>query len=133
SLGVGLDFNQTFFSHPKAADNFTLSHQDRAVRDFWIAHGQACRRIGASFGQALGTPCVTNLWIPDGMKDTPIDRLGPRERLLESLDAVFRDAIDPSFNLDSVEGKLFGLGVESYTAGSHEFYLGYATSRKTLL
>src|SRR5947208_3302661 len=83
-------------------------------------------------GQALGTPCVTNLWIPDGMKDTPVDRLGPRERLVESLDAIFRQQIDPNTNLDSVEGKLFGLGCESYTVGSHEFYLAYAQSRRTL-
>jgi L-rhamnose isomerase len=133
SLGIGLDFNQTFFSHPKAADNFTLSHQDRGIREFWIAHGRACRRIGEAFGRALGSPCVTNLWIPDGMKDTPVDRLAPRQRLTESLDALFADRIDPSLNLDSVEGKLFGLGCESYTVGSHEFYFGYALSRKTLL
>jgi L-rhamnose isomerase len=133
SLGIGLDFNQTFFSHPKAGDNFTLSHRDRAIREFWIAHGRAARRIGAEFGRVLGSPCVTNLWIPDGMKDTPVDRLGPRERLVESLDAVYRDPIDPSWNLDSVEGKLFGLGCESYTVGSHEFYLGYALTRKVLL
>jgi len=84
-------------------------------------------------GHALGTPAVTNLWIPDGMKDTPVDRLGPRERLLESLDAVFAERIDPAFNLDAVEGKLFGIGVESYTVGSHEFYFGYAQSRRLLL
>jgi L-rhamnose isomerase len=131
SLGIGLDFNPTCFSHPKA-DNFTLSHPDKTIREFWIRHAAACRRIGAAMGQALGTPCVTNVWIPDGMKDTPVDRLGPRERLIESLDAVFAEKIDPSFNLDSVEGKLFGLGCESYTVGSHEFYLAYALSRKIL-
>ena len=131
SLGIGLDFNPTCFSHPKA-DNFTLSHPDRAIRDFWIRHAAACRRIGAAMGQALGTPCVTNVWIPDGMKDTPVDRVGPRERLTESLDAVFAEKLDPSCNLDSVEGKLFGLGCESYTVGSHEFYLAYALSRKIL-
>jgi L-rhamnose isomerase len=131
-LGIGLDFNPTYFSHPKAADNFTLSHRDPAIRAFWIDHGIACRRIGAAIGQALGTPCVTNLWIPDGMKDTPVDRRGPRERLTESLDAVFREPIDPAWNLDSVEGKLFGLGCESFTVGSHEFYFGYAMTRKTL-
>jgi L-rhamnose isomerase len=133
ALGIGLDFNQTFFSHPKAADNFTLSHEDRAVREFWIAHGAACRRIGEAFGRALGSPCVTNLWIPDGMKDTPIDRLGPRQRLIDSLDAVFAEPLDPSHNVDSVEGKLFGIGCESYTVGSHEFYLAYALTRRTLL
>ena len=132
TLGIGLDFNPTFFSHPKAAENFTLSHRDPAVRDFWIRHAVACRRIGATFGLALGTPCVTNLWIPDGMKDTPVDRLGPRERLVQSLDTIFKDAIDPALNLDALEGKLFGLGVESYTVGSHEFYFGYAMSRRLL-
>jgi L-rhamnose isomerase len=132
SLGIGLDFNPTFFSHPRAADNFTLSHQDPAVRAFWIRHGLASRRIGAAFGSALGKPCVTNHWIPDGMKDTPVDRLGPRERLIESLDAMFAPSSDSAHNLDSLEGKLFGLGVESYTVGSHEFYFGYALSRKLL-
>jgi len=132
-LGIGLDFNPTFFSHPKAADGFTLSHTDKQVRQFWIQHGIACRRIGAAIGQALGTACVTNLWIPDGMKDTPVDRVGPRERLTHSLDAIFKEPLNPAFNLDAVEGKLFGIGCESYTVGSHEFYFGYALSRGTLL
>jgi L-rhamnose isomerase len=132
-LGIGLDFNPTYFSHPKAADGFTLSHHDKGIRRFWIDHGIACRRIGAAIGTALGTPCVTNLWIPDGMKDTPVDRVGPRERLTQSLDAIFKEAINPALNLDAVEGKLFGLGCESYTVGSHEFYFGYALSRGTLL
>jgi len=132
ALGIGLDFNPTLFSHPKAADNFTLSHSDEAIRSFWIRHAAGCRRIGAAMGKALGTPCVTNLWIPDGMKDTPADRVGPRERLIRSLDAVFEEKLDPGFNLDSVEGKLFGLGCESFTVGSHEFYFGYALSRKIL-
>jgi L-rhamnose isomerase len=133
ATGIGLDFNQTYFSHPKAADNFTLSHPDKAIRAFWIDHGIACRKIGAAMGKALGTPCVTNLWIPDGMKDTPVDRVGPRERLTESLDAVFKEEISPSLNLDSIEGKLFGIGCESYTVGSHEYYFGYALSRGKLL
>jgi L-rhamnose isomerase len=131
SLGIGLDFNPTFFAHPRAT-SFTLSHLDRDTREFWIRHGRACRAIGAAMGKALGTPCVTNLWIPDGMKDSPIDRVGPRERLIESLDAIFREAIDRAHNLDSVEGKLFGLGFESYTVGSHELYFGYALTRKVL-
>jgi L-rhamnose isomerase len=130
---LGLDFNPTFFSHPKAADGFTLAHRDKAVRKFWIEHGVACRKIGAAMGKALGTPCVTNVWIPDGFKDTPVDRKGPRQRLAESLDAVFAEPIDPKFNLDAVEPKLFGLGSESYVVGSHEFYLGYAITRKKLL
>ena len=132
SLGIGLDFNPTCFSHPNAADNFTLSHPDAAIRAFWIRHAAACRRIGAGMGKALGTPCVTNVWIPDGMKDTPVDRVGPRERLKASLDAVFGETLDPRFNLDAVEGKLFGLGCESYTVGSHEFYFGYAITRRIL-
>jgi len=131
--GLGMDFNPTYFAHPKAADGLTLTHPDAGVRRFWIEHGIACRRIGAAMGKSLGTPCVTNIWIPDGMKDTPADRKGPRERLLESLDAVLAEKIDPTHHLDSVESKLFGIGSESYVAGSHEFYLGYAIRRGTLL
>jgi L-rhamnose isomerase len=132
SLGIGLDFNPTYFAHPKAADNFTLSHADRAIRDFWVAHGRASRRVAAAMGKALGTPCVNNHWIPDGMKDTPVDRVGPRRRLTEALDAVFVEDLPASACLDAVEGKLFGIGVESYTVGSHEFYFGYALSRRKL-
>jgi len=132
-LGIGLDFNPTYFSHPKAADNMTLSHADAGIRRFWIDHGIACRRIGAAMGKSLGKACVTNLWIPDGMKDTPIDRVGPRQRLTDSLDTIFKEPIDPKLNLDSVEGKLFGIGCESFTVGSHEYYFGYALSRKILL
>jgi L-rhamnose isomerase len=132
SLGIGLDFNPTFFSHPKAADNFTLAHANPDIRAFWIRHGIACRRIGEAMGAALGRPCVTNHWIPDGMKDTPVDRLGPRERLVASLDEMFAAPIDRAHNLDALEGKLFGLGIESYTVGSHEFYFGYALSRRLL-
>jgi L-rhamnose isomerase len=98
-----------------------------------VEHGICCRKIGAAMGQALGTPCVTNVWIPDGFKDTPVDRKGPRQRLAESLDAIFADAIDPQQNLDAVEAKLFGIGSESYVVGSHEFYLGYAIRNGTLL
>ena len=122
----GLDFNPTCFSHPLAADGYTLAHRDPAVRQFWIEHCIASRKIGAHFGQALGTPCVTNIWIPDGAKDTPADRLAPRQRLHESLDAVLAEPISPQHNRDAVEAKLFGLGSESYVVGSHEFYLGYA-------
>jgi L-rhamnose isomerase len=133
SLRIGLDFNQTYFAHPKVVNGFTLTSPDKAVRKFWIEHGIRCREIGAAIGKALNNPCLTNLWIPDGMKDTPADRKGPRERLLESLDAIFEKEIDPRYNLDSVEPKLFGIGAESYTPGSHEFYLGYALSRRLLL
>ncbi len=129
----GLDFNQTFFSHELADDGFTLAHADDGIRQFWIDHAIACRDIGAYFGAELGETCITNLWIPDGFKDSPADRLGPRQRLLESLDAVFEKEIDPALNLDSVECKLFGLGSESYVVGSHEFYLGYAVTRNKLL
>jgi len=131
--GVGLDFNSTFFSHPKAADGFTLSHPDQGIRDFWITHAIACRKIGAEMGRQLGSATVTNIWIPDGFKDIPADRLGPRERLLDSLDKILAERIDPKIHLDAVEGKLFGIGAESYTSGSHEFYLGYAVSRQVLL
>ena len=131
--GLGLDFNPTCFSHPKAADGFTLSHRDKGVREFWIEHCRRSREIGAAMGQALGTPCVTNVWIPDGFKDTPADRATPRERLADSLDAVFKKPLSPKHNLDAVEGKLFGIGAESCTVGSHEFYLGYAITRCKLL
>lgn len=131
--GLGLDFNPTFFSHPKATDGFTLTHQDKAIRQFWIAHGVRCREIGAAMGKAVGSPCVTNVWIPDGFKDTPADKSAPRERLVQALDAIFAQRWSPRHNLDSVEGKLFGLGSESYVAGSHEFYLGYAITRQKLL
>jgi L-rhamnose isomerase len=131
--GLGLDFNPTCFSHPKSADGFTLSHRDKGIRSFWIEHCRRSRDIGAAMGKALGKTCVTNVWIPDGYKDTPADRVAPRERLKESLDAVFKKAISPKLNLDAVEPKLFGIGSESYVVGSHEFYLGYAVSRKKLL
>lgn len=131
--GMGLDFNPTYFAHEKAADGFSLAHPDDGIRQFWIEHGIVCRRIGAAMGKALRTPCVTNVWIPDGMKDTPVDRKGPRQRLAEALDAVFSEEIDPRLNLDAVECKLFGLGSESYVVGSHEFYLGYAISRQKVL
>lgn len=133
SRGMGMDFNPTYFSHPRAADGFTLSHPNKAVRQFWIEHGIACRKIGAAIGKQLGTPAVTNVWVPDGYKDIPADRIGPRRRLAESLDAVFAEDLDPKYNLDAVESKLFGIGAESYTVGSHEFYLGYAVSRQKLL
>ncbi|MGD0381978.1 MAG: L-rhamnose isomerase [Thermoguttaceae bacterium] len=130
---MGMDFNPTFFSHPKAANGFTLAHPDAGIRRFWIEHGIACRRIGAAIGKELKSPCVTNVWIPDGLKDTPVDRKGPRMRLAESLDALFAEPIDPKLNLDAVESKLFGIGSESYVVGSHEFYLGYAVRNRKLL
>jgi L-rhamnose isomerase len=131
--GLGLDFNPTCFSHPKSADGFTLSHADKAIRQFWIEHCIRSREIGAAMGKALGKTCVTNVWIPDGMKDTPADRNAPRARLADSLDKIFAKNISPKLNLDAVEPKLFGIGSESFVVGSHEFYLGYAVSRKKLL
>lgn len=131
--GLGLDFNPTCFSHPKASDGFTLSHPDPAVRRFWIDHCKASRKIGAYFGEQLGQTCVTNVWIPDGFKDAPADRLAPRIRLKEALDEVFAEKIDPAVHLDAVESKLFGIGSEAYVVGSHEFYMGYAIQKGTLL
>ncbi len=130
---LGLDFNPTFFSHPKAADGFTLSHADSGIRQFWIEHGIACREIAAQMGRQLNTPAVTNVWIPDGFKDAPADKKAPRERLIDSLDKIFARDLPANYNLDAVESKLFGIGAESYTVGSHEFYMGYALSRKKLL
>ncbi len=131
--GIGIDFNPTFFSHPKAADGFTLTHRDEGIRRFWVEHAVACRRVGEAIGRALGSPCVTNIWIPDGYKDVTIDRKGPRELLKKSLDEIFAPSVDPKCNLDAVECKLFGIGSETYVAGSHEFYLGYAIRSGKLL
>ena len=131
--GHGLDFNPTCFSHLLAADGFTLSHQDPGIRHYWVEHCIACRKIGEYFGRELGSPAITNIWIPDGYKDTPVDRLGPRMRLQDSLDKILSEDINPQYNRDSVEAKLFGIGSESYVVGSHEFYLGYAITRKILL
>jgi len=131
--GVGLDFNGSFFSHPLADAGATLSSADAGIRNFWIEHGMACRRIGAAMGKALGTPAVTNIWIPDGSKDIPVDRLAPRLRLKDSLDRILSEKIDPRHNLDAVECKLFGIGSESYVVGSHEFYMGYAVKNNLLL
>jgi len=133
SRRIGMDFNPTYFAHPLAAGGYTLAHPDPGIRRFWVDHGIACRRIGAAIGAALGSPCITNVWIPDGSKEPPVDRKGPRLRLVESLDALFAEPIDQGVNKDAVEGKLFGIGSESYVVGSHEFYYGYALARKKLL
>ncbi|NLO33470.1 MAG: L-rhamnose isomerase [Candidatus Hydrogenedentes bacterium] len=132
-LGLALDFNPTCFGHPKADDGFTLAHYDEGIRNFWIDHCIACRKIGAAMGKALGSACLTNVWVPDGFKDIPIDRNKSREILRDALDDVFGDEIDGSLNLDAVESKLFGIGSESCVIGSHEFYMGYAQSREILL
>jgi L-rhamnose isomerase len=133
SQGLGMDFNPTCFAHPKADSGFTLSNRDAGIRKFWVDHCIACRKIGAAIGAALGTPAVTNVWIPDGSKDIPVDRKTPRELLKQSLDEVFAEAIDPRFNLDAIECKLFGIGSECYVVGSHEFYMGYALRNGQLL
>ncbi|MDD3154809.1 MAG: L-rhamnose isomerase [Victivallaceae bacterium] len=127
--GLGLDFNPSFFGHPMAASGFTLSSPDAKVRKFWIDHGKACRRIAAEMGRQLKTPCVMNTWIPDGFKDIPVDRCGARKRLIKSLDAMFEEQFSPKYLLDAVESKLFGIGAESCTVGSNEFYMGYALTR----
>ena len=132
-LGIAMDFNQTCFGHPKAESGFTLASYDKGIRDFWIEHSAACRKIAVEIGKALGTPCVTNLWIPDGYKDIPVDRKKSRELLKDSLDKVFAEKTDPKYQLDSVECKLFGIGSESCVIGSHEFYLGYAIANNKLL
>ncbi|MBQ7207055.1 MAG: L-rhamnose isomerase [Lentisphaeria bacterium] len=133
SSGSGLDFNPTCFSHPLASEGFTVSSPDAGVRDFWIRHCIACREIAAAMGRILKNPCVTNFWFPDGFKDTPYDRLAARERLRGALDEIFEKEIPREYNLDAVESKLFGIGAESCTVGSHEFYMGYAVSRGKLL
>jgi L-rhamnose isomerase len=129
----GVDFNPTCFSHPKATDGFTLAHQDESIRQYWVEHCIASRKIGEYFGKELGTPAVTNIWIPDGYKDMPADRQSPRRLLLESLDMILTEKIDPRYNRDAVEPKLFGLGSEAYVVGSMEFYTAYALTRKILL
>ncbi|MDQ1912736.1 L-rhamnose isomerase [Paenibacillus sp. GD4] len=131
--GLGLDFNPTCFSHEKSKDGFTLSHPDPSIRQFWIDHCKASRKIGAYFGEQLGQTCVTNVWIPDGFKDAPADRLAPRQRLKAALDEVFAEELNPAHNLDAVESKLFGLGSEAYVVGSHEFYMGYGIQNNKLI
>ncbi|KAA1258786.1 L-rhamnose isomerase [Rubripirellula obstinata] len=131
--GVSLDFNPSFFSHPKAADGFTLSHHDAGIRQFWIDHGIASRKIAAEMGAAQGNACVNNIWVPDGYKDSPASRKAPRQRLAESLDTMCAESFDTNKLLDAVECKLFGIGSESFVVGSHEFYMGYAISRNKVL
>jgi len=130
---LGLDFNPTFFSHPKSDDGFTLSHRDDEIRNFWIEHAKVCRKIGEYMGKELSDTCVTNIWIPDGYKDRPVDRYSPRQRLRKALDEIMSVEIDKDYNRDAVESKLFGIGSESYVVGSHDFYTAYAASRDVLL
>lgn len=130
--GLGLDFNPTLFSHPMAESGLTLSSPDDKVRNYWIAHCKACRKIAEYMGKELGQPCLNNIWIPDGYKDVPADRYSPRRRLKESLDEIFAEPVDKRYVIDSVESKVFGIGVESYTVGSHEFYMNYAAKNNIL-
>ena len=130
-INIGLDFNPTFFAHNKADDNLTLAHPNASIRDFWIEHGKRTREIASKIGTKMGSACINNIWVPDGYKDTPIDRMAARLRLEKSLDAILEK---PKQHLkDAVESKLFGIGVEACTVGSHEFYMGYAIRNKTLL
>ncbi|MDG4477197.1 MULTISPECIES: L-rhamnose isomerase [Streptococcus] len=131
--GLGLDFNPTFFSHPMMKDGFTLSHPDKEVRDYWIEHGKRSRKVAEYMGKELGQVCYNNFWVPDGFKDNPVDRLSPRKRLMESLDEIFADQVDETYTQDAVESKLFGLGAEAYTVGSHEFYMGYGLTRGKMI
>ena len=132
-LGIGLDFNATCFSHPRAADGFTLSSKNEENRKFWVEHVKRCRAISAEIGRQLGTPCVHNTWIPDGSKDTPIDRNGHRILLKKSLDEAMAVEYPKSQMKDAIESKLFGIGAESMTVGSHDFYLGYAIKNNKLI
>jgi L-rhamnose isomerase len=124
--GLGLDFNPSCFSHPNFQDGFSISHPDSRIRNFWIRHCKASRKIAEYFGKELKQTCITNFWFPDGFKDVPIDRMAPRKRMREALDEVFTEKIDPQYNVDAIESKLFGIGSESYVVGSHEFCMSYA-------
>ena len=130
--GYGLDFNPTFFSHPMAADGLTLSSPDPKVRNFWIKHGIQCLKIAEYFAKELKSPCGINFWMPDGYKDEPSDRLGPRKRMADSLDKIFTYKYNKKAVIPFLESKLFGIGVESYTVCSHEFVMGYAMKQKIL-
>ncbi|HAK45222.1 MAG TPA: L-rhamnose isomerase, partial [Spirochaeta sp.] len=125
---VPMDFNGSFFSHPKADDGFTLSSKDKGIRDFWIEHAKRVRKIAAEFGKNQGSPSIENVWIPDGMKDIPVDRAGYRKVLKDALDEVFTEELPSEYVKDAVETKLFGIGSEAFVVGSHEFYMGYAQS-----
>jgi len=132
-LGIGMDFNCSMFSHPKAADNMTLAHKDAGIREFWIEHAKSCREIAADFGKQLGTPSIHNIWIPDGSKDIPVDRYAHRAILKDALDDILSKRISPEYAKDAIECKLFGIGLESMTVGNSEFYLGYAVANQTLI
>ena len=132
-LGIGLDFNSTFFAHPKAESGFTLSSTDKGIRDFWVEHSRRCREVSSFFGRELNNECIHNVWIPDGSKDETVSRLLHRQLLEDSLDRIFQDELPAGTMSDAVESKLFGIGSESFVVGSFEFYLGYAITRKKIL
>ncbi len=132
-LGIGIDFNSTCFSHPKADSGFTLSDKDPEIREFWKEHVKRCREIGAYLGKELGTPSVHNIWLPDGAKDITVDRFKHRQLLKESLDEVLEKDYRTDYLKDTVEAKLFGIGAEAFTVGSHEFYLSYAVQNNMML
>ncbi len=132
-LDIGLDFNGTYFSHPKSDNGYTLSSKNEDIRRFWVEHMKRCREIGAEMGKQLETPCVHNTWIPDGSKDVPIDRNGYRTQLKKSLDEGFEKKFSKKYLKDAVESKLFGIGAESMTVGTHDFYLGYAIKNNKLI
>ncbi len=123
---MGIDFNPTFFSHPMVKDNLTLSSPDEQVRTYWVNHGKACLKIAEYFAEETGVPCVMNIWIPDGYKDIPADRLSPRERFKKSLDEILDTPYDKEKVYVTLESKVFGIGLESYTVGSAEFCLSYS-------
>jgi L-rhamnose isomerase len=132
-LGIGLDFNPTCFSHPLSNDGFTLSSKDEKTRKFWVEHNKRCRKIAAEMGKQLGTPCINNIWIPDGSKDTPVDRMAHRALLKKSLDEIFSVEYPKEYLKDSIESKLFGIGSESMVVGSSEFYIGYGIKNNKLI
>jgi len=128
---VGLDFNPTYFSHPKSDDGYTLSHKDEGIRQFWVEHGKKCREVAEYFGKSTGEVCVNNVWIPDGEKEVPVDGFLPRIRLKNSLDEIFKEDLG-SHHINAVESKLFGIGSEAYVVGNHEFYMGYCMENKDI-
>jgi L-rhamnose isomerase len=132
-LQTGLDFNSTYFAHPKANSGFTLSSKDETIRSFWVEHGKRCREIAARIGEAQGNPCLHNTWIPDGTKDLVIDKWGYRENLRKSLDEIFTKPYPKTALRDSVESKLFGLGSETFVVGSYDFYLSYALKKQIMI